>query len=170
MMKAARTACAILLLFTTAATAQVPAVNWERQKVEILRHYRSLVQIDTSNPPGNETKAVEYLKKVFDAEGIPAKTFALEPSRANLVARIKGNGSKRPILLMAHTDVVGVQREKWPVDPFGAVLKDGYIWGRGSRDDKDKLAANLMVMLLAKRSGVVLDRDLIFLAESGEEA
>jgi acetylornithine deacetylase/succinyl-diaminopimelate desuccinylase-like protein len=86
------------------------------------------------------------------------------------VARLKGNGKKRPLLLMAHTDVVGVQREKWPVDPFGAILKDGYIWGRGSRDDKDKLAANLMVMLLAKRSGAVLDRDLIFLAESGEEA
>jgi acetylornithine deacetylase/succinyl-diaminopimelate desuccinylase-like protein len=94
----------------------------------------------------------------------------LQPARTNLVARLKGNGKKRPILLMAHTDVVGVQREKWPVDPFGAVLKDGYIWGRGSRDDKDKLAANLMVMLLAKRNGTPLDRDLIFLAESGEEA
>ena len=170
MMKVARATCAILpLLFATAAAAQVPAVNWEKQSVEILRHHRSLVQIDTSNPPGNETKAVEYLKKVFDAEGIPAKTFALEASRANLVARIKGNGSKRPILLMAHTDVVGVQRERWPLDPFGAVLKDGYIWGRGTADDKDKLAANLMVMLLAKRSGAVLNRDLIFLAEAGEE-
>ena len=135
-----------------------------------MRHHRSLVQIDTSSPPGNETKVVDYLKKIFEAEGIPVKTFALQPSRANLVARLKGNGKKRPILLMAHTDVVGVQREKWPVDPFGAVLKDGYIWGRGSRDDKDKLAANLMVMLLAKRMGVALDRDLIFLAESGEEA
>jgi arginine utilization protein RocB len=109
MMKVARAAGAIFtLLFATAAAAQVPAVNWEKQKVEILRHYRSLVQIDTSNPPGNETKAAEYLKKVFDAEGIPAKTFALEASRANLVARLKGNGSKRPILLMAHTDVVGL--------------------------------------------------------------
>src|SRR3989442_5754694 len=170
MMRVARATCAILpLLFATAAAAQAPVVNWENQRVEILRHHRSLVQIDTSNPPGNETKAVEYLKEVFDAEGIPAKTFALEPSRANLVARIKGNGSKRPILLMAHTDVVGVQRERWPRDPFGAVLKDGYIWGRGTADDKDKLAANLMVMLLAKRSGAVLNRDLIFLAEAGEE-
>jgi len=66
--------------------------------------------------------------------------------------------------------VVGVQREKWPMDPFGAVQKDGYIWGRGSRDDKDKLAANLMVMLLLKRGNVPLDRDVIFLAEAGEEA
>jgi acetylornithine deacetylase/succinyl-diaminopimelate desuccinylase-like protein len=97
-------------------------------------------------------------------------SFALDPERANLVARLKGNRTKRPILLMAHTDVVGVQRDKWPVDPFGAVVKDGYIWGRGARDDKDKLAANLMVMLLAKRMGLSLDRDLIFFAESGEEA
>jgi acetylornithine deacetylase/succinyl-diaminopimelate desuccinylase-like protein len=160
---------ALVALFASAVLAQPPSVDWTRQKAEILRHYRSLVQIDTSNPPGNETKAVEYLKKAFDSEGIPSKVFALDPARANLVARIRGNGKKRPILLMAHTDVVGVQREKWPVDPFAAVLKDGYVWGRGTSDDKDKLAANLMVMLLLKRSKAQLDRDVIFLAESGEE-
>jgi acetylornithine deacetylase/succinyl-diaminopimelate desuccinylase-like protein len=159
----------LVVLFASAAAAQLPVIDWEKQKPEVLRIHRSLVQIDTSNPPGNETKAVEYLKKVLEAEGIPATTFALDPSRANLVARLKGNGTKRPILIMAHTDVVGVQREKWPVDPFGAILKDGYIWGRGSVDDKDKLAANLMVMLLLKRSGAKLDRDVIFLAECGEE-
>ena len=93
----------------------------------------------------------------------------LDPARANLVARLKGNGGKRPLLLLVHTDVVPVQREKWPVDPFGAVMKDGYIWGRGTVDDKDILTANLMVMLLLKRSCAALDRDVIFLAESGEE-
>jgi acetylornithine deacetylase/succinyl-diaminopimelate desuccinylase-like protein len=160
---------ALSTLFAAAAAAQIPAIDWNQQKAEILRHHRSLVQIDTSNPPGNETKAAEYLKKVFDAEGIPAQLYALDPTRANIVARLKGNGTKRPILILAHTDVVGVQREKWPVDPFGAVLKDGYIWGRGSVDDKDKVAANLMVMLLLKRTGAKLDRDVIFLAESGEE-
>src|SRR5258705_2372658 len=151
------------------ALAQIPSIDWAREKSETLSHYRSLVQIDTSNPPGNETKAVEYLKKVFETEGISAQVFALEPARANLVARIRGNGKKRPILLMAHTDVVGAQRAKWPVDPFAAVLKDGYVWGRGTSDDKDKLAANLMVMLLLKRSKAKLDRDVVFLAESGEE-
>jgi acetylornithine deacetylase/succinyl-diaminopimelate desuccinylase-like protein len=161
---------ALAVLFASAAAGQTPNVNWKQQQDEILRHYRSLVQIDTSSPPGNETKAVEYLKKVLEAEGIPTSTFALDPARANLVARIKGNGSRRPILILAHTDVVGVQREKWPLDPFGAVLKDGYVWGRGSRDDKDKLAANLMVMLLLKRTRIPLDRDVVFLAESGEEA
>ncbi len=157
------------LLLCPMLSAQVPSVRWESQHAEVLKLYRDLIQIDTSSPPGNETRAVEYLQKVFAAEGIPTKTFAVNPARANLVARIKGNGRKRPILLMAHTDVVSVQREKWPVDPFGAVIKDGYVWGRGSNDDKDKLAANLMIMLLLKRSGVQLDRDVIFLAESGEE-
>ncbi len=157
-------------LLASAAFAQTPAIDWDKQKAEILQHYRALVQLDTSNPPGNETRAVEYLKKVLEAEGIPTKTFALDPKRANLVARLKGNGSKRPLLILAHTDVVGVQREKWPVDPFGAVMKDGYIWGRGTRDDKPILAGDLMVMLLLKRTGAPLDRDVIFLAESGEEA
>ena len=151
------------------ALGQKPAIDWKAQEAEILRHYSALVQIDSSNPPGNETLVVNYLKKIFDAEGISAQVFALDPARANLVARIKGNGSKRPILIMAHTDVVGVQREKWPVDPFGAIRKDGYVWGRGTVDDKDKLASNLMLMLLLKRSGARLDRDVIFLAESGEE-
>jgi acetylornithine deacetylase/succinyl-diaminopimelate desuccinylase-like protein len=160
---------ALALAFAAAAAAQVPSVDWEKQKAEILKVHRSLIQIDTSNPPGNETKAAEYLKKIFDAEGIPAQIFALDPARANVVARLKGNGSKRPILILGHTDVVGVQREKWPVDPFAAVLKDGYIWGRGSNDDKDKVASNVMTMLLLKRTNARLDRDVIFLAESGEE-
>jgi acetylornithine deacetylase/succinyl-diaminopimelate desuccinylase-like protein len=145
------------------------AVDWEKQKAETLRHFQALVRIDSSNPPGHETKVVEYLKRVLEAEGIPTQTFALDPDRTNLVARLKGNGTKRPILILAHTDVVAVQREKWPLDPFGAILKDGYIWGRGTTDDKDILTANLMVMLLMKRSGIPLDRDVIFLAESGEE-
>jgi len=167
-MKGYRLAGMAVILVSCCATAQIPSVDWDKQKAEILQHYRALVQLDTR--AGNETRAVEYLKKVLESEGIPTKTFAQDPARANLVARIKGNGSKRPILILAHTDVVGVQLEKWPVDPFGAVMKDGFVWGRGALDDKPVLAANLMVMLLLKRSGVRLDRDVIFLAESGEEA
>jgi acetylornithine deacetylase/succinyl-diaminopimelate desuccinylase-like protein len=144
-------------------------IDWKGLEAESLRHFRALIQIDTSNPPGNETQVVNYLKRLFDAAGIENRVYAQESNRANLVARIRGNGSKRPVLLMAHTDVVGVQRDKWPVDPFGAVLKDGYVWGRGSVDDKDKLAANLMTMLLLKRTNARLDRDVIFLAEAGEE-
>ena len=153
-------------------SAQTPSagkpLDWDKLQVEILERYRALVMLDTTS--GHETLAVDYLKKVLEAEGIPTKTFAMNPNRANLVARLKGNGSKRPLLILAHTDVVGVQREKWPVDPFGAVIKDGYVWGRGSKDDKPVLTANLITMLLLKRSGLQLDRDVIFLAESGEEA
>jgi acetylornithine deacetylase/succinyl-diaminopimelate desuccinylase-like protein len=152
----------------TQAPAAGAAVDWEKLFPEALEHYRALVQIDTT--AGRETLAVDYLKKVLESEGIPTSTFALDPNRANLVARLKGNGSKRPLLILAHTDVVGVERDKWPVDPFGAVMKDGYIWGRGSKDDKPVLAANLITMLMLKRLGVQLDRDVIFLAESGEEA
>jgi acetylornithine deacetylase/succinyl-diaminopimelate desuccinylase-like protein len=149
------------------ANGQIPAIDSAENQAEALRHFRALVQIESVN--GNETRVVEYLKKALEAAGIPVKTFALDPNRANLVARLKGNGSKRPLLIMAHTDVVAVQRDKWPVDPFGAVMKGGYIWGRGTTDDKDMLTANLMTMLTLKRSGVALDRDVIFFAESGEE-
>lgn len=86
-----------------------------------------------------------------------------------MVARLRGNGTKQPILIMAHTDVVGVQRENWSVDPFEAVAKDGYIYGRGSLDDKDNVTAAPSLMLLLRRTGVELDRDVIFLAEAGEE-
>jgi acetylornithine deacetylase/succinyl-diaminopimelate desuccinylase-like protein len=165
-------ALAIAVAAVCSLRAQAPAagrtVDWDKLRPEILERYRALVQIDTT--AGHETVAVDYLKKVLEGEGIPTRTFALDPSRANLVARLKGSGSKRPLLILAHTDVVGVQRDKWPVDPFGAVVRDGYIWGRGSKDDKPVLAANLMTMLMLKRLGVQLDRDVIFLAESGEEA
>jgi acetylornithine deacetylase/succinyl-diaminopimelate desuccinylase-like protein len=160
----------LAMIFSFHALAQAPSVDFEKQKAEILDRYRTLIQINTSSPPGSETKAVEYLRKVLEADGIQTQTFALDPNRANIVARLKGNGSKRPLLILAHTDVVPVQREKWPVDPFGAILKDGYVWGRGSTDDKPILTSVLMTMLLLKRTGAVLDRDVIFLAESGEEA
>ena len=162
---------ALAIAALTSLHAQSPgerAVDWNRLRPEILERYRDLVKLDTT--AGSETLAVDYLKKVLEGEGIPTRTFALDPKRANLVARLKGNGSKRPLLILAHTDVVGVQREKWPVDPFGAVMKDGYIWGRGSKDDKPVLAANLVTMLMLKRLNVPLDRDVIFLAESAEEA
>lgn len=160
----------LVIVFAFHALAQAPRVNFEKQKAEILDRYRTLIQIDTSSPPGNETKAVDYLRKVLEADGIQTQTFALDPNRANIVARLKGSGSKRPLLILAHTDVVPVQRAKWPVDPFGAIMQDGYVWGRGSTDDKPVLTSVLMTMLLLKRTGAALDRDVIFLAESGEEA
>ena len=160
-----------LLMFVAAAATVFaqPAVDWNKVDPEILEHYTNLLRIDTSNPPGNETKAVEYLKKVLDREQIPYQVFAMDPNRANLVARIKGNGSKQPVIVMGHTDVVGVQRDKWSVDPFAAVSKNGFIYARGANDDKDNLTASLMTVVLLKRMGIPLDRDVIFIAEAGEE-
>src|ERR1051325_6873013 len=164
------TALVLAVVATGALGAQAPGgpLDWTALRAEVLDRYRALVRIDST--PGHETQVVTYLKGVLEAEGIPTQTFAQDPARANLVAPLKGTGSKRPLLILAHTDVVPVQREKWPVDPFGAVLKDGYVWGRGKKDDKPVLVANLMTMLLLKRRGVPLDRDVIFLAESAEEA
>jgi acetylornithine deacetylase/succinyl-diaminopimelate desuccinylase-like protein len=143
--------------------------EFARDKDEAIQTLQGLIRINTSNPPGNETRAARYLKAILDKEGIPAELFARDSSRANLVARLTGSGKKRPILLMGHTDVVGVEREKWTVDPFGGVIKDGYLYGRGAADDKDNAALSLQVLLMLHRQRVPLDRDVIFLAEAGEE-
>ena len=144
-------------------------IDWDAIGDESIDFMVDLVRIDTSSPPGNETKAVNYLKAVLAKENIPFEIYALDPDRANLVARYKGNGSKPPLLIMGHTDVVGVQADKWTEAPFGALRKDGYIWGRGTLDDKDNLTAGLMVMLMLHRFDIEMDRDIILLAESGEE-
>ena len=141
--------CKILLTALSAAT--LPAqplrypVDWKTVGPEAVERFTELLRIDTSNPPGNETKAATWLKQVLEKEGIPSKLFALEPDRANLVARLKGNGSNRPVLVMGHTDVVGVQKEKWSFDPFTPTRKDGFIYARGAVDDKDNATAGLML-------------------------
>ena len=160
----------LFFLLALSAWAAEPVVDWEKLKAETLQHYQAVVRMNTSNPPGNETQVVNYLKSVLDREGINSQIFAREPSRANLVARLKGNGRKRPLLVLGHTDTVGVQPERWPVDPFGAVLKDGFIWGRGTTDNKDGVTAGLMLILQLKRLNVPLDRDVIYVAEASEES
>ena len=153
----------------TATAQQSYLIDWSETGEEAVQHLVELVQINTTNPPGNESLVVAYLQAELAAEGIQSEVFALEESRGNLVARISGNGSKRPLLIMGHTDVVGVQPEKWYADPFSGNREGGFIYGRGTLDDKDNLAAGLMIIKLLKRYGVELDRDIIFLAEAGEE-
>lgn len=143
--------------------------DWPAIEPEILRHFRALVQFDTSDPPGNEAPAARYLKQVLEAEGIPVTIIATDAKRPNVIARLKGSGTKRPLLLMAHTDVVGVQPEKWKFPPFSAAVDGGFVYGRGTVDDKDNVAASLMTMILLKRLKIPLQRDVIFLAEAGEE-
>jgi acetylornithine deacetylase/succinyl-diaminopimelate desuccinylase-like protein len=134
-----------------------------------MQHFQTLLRMDTSDPPGNERPAAEYLKQVLEKDGISAQLFEREPNRVNVVARLKGSGAKRPILLMAHTDVVNVDPKKWTFPPFSATRDGGYVYGRGTVDDKDNVTAALMTMLTLKRQNVALDRDVIFLAEAGEE-
>ncbi len=161
---------ALVLLVSLPAVAQDRyLIDWDAVGEESLQHLVELIKINTTNPPGKETLAANYLQAVLAAEGIDSQLYSLDSDRANLVARIKGNGSKRPILIMGHTDVVGVQADRWTEDPFGGLRKDGWVYGRGSLDDKDNATAGLMMMILLKRYGVELDRDIIFLAESGEE-
>jgi len=167
---AAWSTVALVPLMWTVALAQSPAQpNWSRLQDETMRHYQAVLRLDTSNPPGNERRVAEYLKQVFDSEGIPSQVLALDPDRSNVVARLKGNGRRRPLLIMGHTDVVTVDAAKWIHPPFSATREGGYVYGRGTVDDKDNLTAALMTMLLLKRLNVPLDRDVIFLAEAGEE-
>lgn len=151
------------------AAAELPDVDWQSVEREALTHFKSILRIDTSSPPGNETEAANYLQSTLAEAGINSEMFAMDPARASLVARVNGNGSKQPLLLMGHTDVVGTERSRWSVDPFAAVTRDGYIYGRGTLDDKDMVTAGMMILLLLERYDVELDRDIIFLAESGEE-
>jgi len=123
------------ILIAAAAMGQPrPAVDWRKLEPEILANFTTLLKIDTSNPPGNETQAAKAIQAILEREGISCKLFALDATRANLVARFKGTGKKRPILIMGHTDVVGVQRDKWTVDPFAAANKGGVIYARGKPD------------------------------------
>ncbi|MEE4360121.1 MAG: M20/M25/M40 family metallo-hydrolase [Pseudomonadales bacterium] len=159
----------VLALCAALSAAAAPEPDWDAFDAETLRHFEALVRMNTTDPPGREIEAAEYLVKVLEAEGIPVETFAREPHRPNVVARLPGNGSKKPILIMAHTDTVNVDPAKWRLGPFSAERELGYIYGRGTVDDKDNVVAALMAMLTLKRLNVPLDRDVIFLAESGEE-
>lgn len=172
-MKLQRYACVAGFLsvwIAQGAAAQVdPAAARAAFEAETLRHFQALVRMDTTSPPGNEKPAADYVAQVLAAEGIPVQTFAVEAHRPNVVARLTGNGSKRPLLLMAHTDTVNVDPAKWQHPPFSAARDGEHIYGRGTVDDKDSLTAGLMTMLMLKRNLVPLDRDVIFLAEAGEE-
>ena len=167
------TAHRVLLILAVLARSAAPtgaqAGGGAAFEAETMQHFQALLRLDTSSPPGNEIRAVEYLKQVLDKEGVPNQVFAKDPKRPNIVARIKGNGKKRPILVMGHTDVVTVDPAKWTHPPFGAARSGGYVYGRGAVDDKDNLVASLMLVLTLKRTNAALDRDVIFLAESGEE-
>jgi acetylornithine deacetylase/succinyl-diaminopimelate desuccinylase-like protein len=127
------------------------------------------LRINTTNPPGNELQAARWLAAVLRRDGIEAQVFEPAPGKANLYARLKGNGAGRPLILLNHMDVVLASREYWQVDPFSGAVRDGYVWGRGALDMKGEGIVQLMTLLVLKRAGVPLKRDVIFLATADEE-
>ena len=132
-----------------------------------------LIKINTSNPPGNEQIAAMYIAGILAKDGIKAEIVDMAPGRSAVVARLRSSAVAQPsraLLLVAHLDTVPVERARWSVDPFGAVVKDGYLYGRGAIDDKGMVAANLAVFISLKRSMVRLNRDVVFLATDDEEA
>ena len=160
---------ALVLALPTSARAQNGAIDWPRYQdmaVDLMQQY---LRVNTSNPPGNEIEAAKFLKKIFDQYGIENEIFEFKPSRANIIARLKGNGSKRPIILLSHMDVVTAEPAAWEVDPFAAVIKNGAIYGRGALDMKGEGLLHLMTMILLKREGPALSRDVIFLGTADEE-
>jgi acetylornithine deacetylase/succinyl-diaminopimelate desuccinylase-like protein len=152
----------------------VPSVDWNAASHETIGHLQQMIRMNTVNPPGNELPVARYLESVFKRAGIETHLFEPAPGRAAFVARLRGDGSRRPVIIMGHMDVVGVERSHWSTDPFGAEIFDGYLYGRGAIDDKGMVAANLETMLLLKRhvvdAGGRLARDVIFVANSDEEA
>jgi acetylornithine deacetylase/succinyl-diaminopimelate desuccinylase-like protein len=148
------------------------APDWNalaRESQSVLADY---LRINTTNPPGNEILGARFLKAILDREGIEATildTTELGPNRANLYARLRGNGTRRAIALVHHIDVVPVTPASWSVEPFSGAVKDGYIWGRGAIDMKGNGIAQLMAMIALKRSGANLTRDIVFIGNADEE-
>ncbi len=147
--------------------------DWAPVKEEAVGHLKALIRFNTTNPPGNELPVAEYLSDVFAKDGIESRILIPAQDRAIIVAKLDGDGSERPVMLLSHMDVVGVEADKWSCDPFAGVVRDGYLYGRGAIDDKGMLAANLMAMLLLKRNvvdnGIPLSRDVVFLSTADEE-
>jgi acetylornithine deacetylase/succinyl-diaminopimelate desuccinylase-like protein len=144
-------------------------MDWKKIGEEAVHYLQDYIRVNTINPPGNETEGARFLKTILDREGIPSELFEAAPGRGSLLGRLKGDGSKRPILLLSHIDVVPVEKERWEVDPFSGEIRNGYLYGRGSLDDKGMGIVELMALLLLKREKTPLKRDILFFATADEE-
>ena len=171
---------ALLLLLSCDALPRGVALgpDADREDQEAVDLLRELLRFDTINPPqpgsgklhADETALLKHVRSVLADDGIPSEIYESAPGRGNLVARLKGSGAKRPVLLMAHVDVVNVDRSQWEVDPMSGDLKDGFIWGRGALDDKDDAAVFIQLLRVLKRRGRTLSRDLILMLNADEES
>jgi acetylornithine deacetylase/succinyl-diaminopimelate desuccinylase-like protein len=144
-------------------------MNWDQLLDEASQHLQKYLQVQTVNPPGNEVEGAKFLKNILDKESIPCQIFEPSPGRGSLLATLKGSGKKKPILLLSHIDVVPVEKERWEVDPFAGIIKDGYLYGRGTLDDKSMGIIEMMALIILKREKISLKRDILFLASAEEE-
>ena len=148
-------------------------IAWAAEVEQTVRNLSRLIQAQTVNPPGNELPAILLVKEFLERAGVPAEMYTIVesmPNRVNLVARLRGDGSQRPLLLSGHVDVVPVEREHWSRDPFGGEVVDGVIWGRGALDMKGFLAMYLQIFLMLFHQKTSLKRDVILAAIADEEA
>lgn len=162
---------ALLLGLAPAAghSQQARAPDFDALGFEAAERLSEYIRIPTVNPPGNETAGATWLQRVLAREGIKAEIFESSPGRGNLYARLPGNGSKRPIVLLSHIDVVPATDSAWQVDPWSGMTKHGAVWGRGALDMKGTAVVELMTMIALKRRGVPLSRDVILVANADEE-
>jgi acetylornithine deacetylase/succinyl-diaminopimelate desuccinylase-like protein len=161
---------AVLFMSATVSFGADAKLDWKELEDEAVTILSSYIQIDTSNPPGNELKAAAFLKAFLDKAGIEARVIESAPGRANLYARLRGNGSKKAVVLMHHMDVVPAEAKLWKEPPFSGLVKGGELWGRGSLDNKGGGVMELMTLLALKRQGIALKGDVIFLGTADEEA
>lgn len=134
-------------------------------------YLQKLIQFDTTNPPGNETVAAEWVVSLCREIGLEAEVVESAPGRGNAIVRLRSKGAtQRPLMLTGHLDVVSVERERWTHDPFGGELIDGFIWGRGALDMKSQVAAGMAVILALAKQEIELDRDILLIAFADEEA
>src|SRR5438105_7776989 len=136
---------------------------------EVTELLQELIRIDTTNPPGNETRAAELLRDYLEEHGVECELYARIPERANLVARIPGRAGGPTLLFLSHTDVVLADASEWAADPFGGELRDGEVWGRGALDMKGQVAASAVAIASLAREGFEPSGDLIFAATADEE-
>ncbi len=144
-------------------------MNWNSINEQVARTLQDLLRFDTTNPPGNETPCIEYIAGLLNREGIEPIVLESAPGRGNLAARLRGDGSLAPLLLMGHVDVVPAETDRWEHPPFSGKLVDGIVWGRGATDMKQMVAMELLTLLALKREQVALKRDVIFMANADEE-
>jgi acetylornithine deacetylase/succinyl-diaminopimelate desuccinylase-like protein len=151
-------------------TPTVPEIDWPAAEAEVTRHLQNLLRLETVNPPGNETLATTYLRDQLAEVGIESELLEAVPGRANLLARWRGTGAARPLLLMGHVDVVPAEAAHWSHPPFAGEIADGFLWGRGAVDMKNIVAIHLTIVRMLKRQGVTLPRDILLAFCADEEA